>query len=88
MKETKCPGCSRPLSQHLHNSRLGREETREDYEAWSFDCPASQAIAEGQAMWKAENKVSIDAHIAHSDNPDPAAGIYWISQGVGERLPS
>lgn len=87
LKETKCPGCGRPLSQHLHNSRLGREETVEDYTAWSLDCPAMQAIAHGQEMWKNQNKGAIDAHMKGS-GPDPGMGIYWLSQGQGERLPT
>lgn len=87
MKEVKCPGCGRPLSQHLHNSRLGREETVEDYTAWSLDCPAMQAIAQGQDMWKTANKSAIDSH-AKGNGPDPSMGVYWLSQGQGERLPT
>lgn len=87
MKEVKCPGCSRPLSQHLYNSRLGREETVEDYQAWSLDCPAMQAIAEGQDMWRNANKSTIEAH-NKGQGPDPSMGIYWLSQGQGESLPT
>lgn len=87
MKEVKCPGCGRALSQHLYNSRLGREETVEDYTVWSLDCPAMQAIAAGQDMWKTENKSAIDSH-SKGNGPDPSMGIYWISQGEGESLPT
>lgn len=87
MKEVRCTGCGRPLSQHLYNSRLGREETVEDYTAWSIDCPAMQAIAVGQDMWKTANKSAIDAHVK-GNGPDPAMGVYWLSQGQGERLPT
>lgn len=86
LKEAKCPGCGRQLSQHLHNSRLGREETLEDYTAWSLDCPAMQAIAEGQDMWKTSNKAAIDSH-SKGTSPDPTMGLYWLSQGQGESLP-
>ena len=86
LKEAKCPGCGRPLSQHLHNSRLGREETIEDYTAWSIECPAQQAIAEGQEMWKTAHKSALDSH--HKGNgPDPGMGVYWLSQREGESLP-
>lgn len=37
LKEAKCPSCGRPLAQHLYNSRLGREETPEDYLALSME---------------------------------------------------
>jgi len=87
MKNVKCTGCGRPLSQHLYNSRLGREETIEDYTAWSLDCPAMQAIAEGQASWKTANKSSIDSH-NKGKGPDPGMGTYWLSQGQGESLPT
>ena len=86
IKEAKCPGCGRPLSQHLHNSTLGREETPEDYMAWSLDCPARQAIADGQHMWRTENKSSLDAHM-RGNGPDPGDGLYWLAQGDGESLP-
>lgn len=86
LKDAKCSGCGRPLSQHLYNSRLRREETVEDYMAWSLDCPAQQAIAIGQDMWRTANKAAIDAHNKGS-GPDPAQGIYWLSQGQGEVLP-
>lgn len=86
MKEAKCPGCGRPLSQHLYNSRLGREETVDDYLAWSLDCPAQQAIAVGQDMWQTSNKQAIEAH-NRGNGPDPRMGIYWLSQGHGESLP-
>lgn len=86
LKEAKCPGCGRPLSQHLYNSRLGREETIEDYMAWSLDCPAQQAIAIGQDMWRTANKSAIDAH-NKGNGPDPSQGIFWLSQREGEALP-
>lgn len=86
LQEVKCPGCGRSLSQHLYNHRLQREETTEDYTAWSLDCPAMQAIAAGQDMWKRQNKASIDSH-NKGNGPDPSMGIYWISQGDGEALP-
>lgn len=86
MKEVRCPGCGRPLSQHLYNSRLGREESPEDYTAWSIDCPAQQAIASGQDQWKQENKSSIDSHLK-GDGPDPSMGVLWLSQGPGEKIP-
>ena len=87
MKETKCGGCGRPLSQHLHNSTLGREETPEDYIPYSIDCPAQQAIAAGQQMWKQENKYPLERY-HKGDAADPSAGVFWISQGPGESLPS
>lgn len=86
MKEVRCPGCGRPLSQHLHNSRLGREETVEDYTAWSIDCPARQAIAQGQEMWRKANESAIKAH-HRGQGADPGAGVLWMSQGQGESLP-
>jgi len=86
LKDAKCPGCGRPLAQHLHNSRLGREEQIEDYTAWTIDCPAQQAIAEGQEMWNKENKASIDRH-SKGDGPDPRMGTFWLAQGQGESLP-
>lgn len=86
LKETKCPGCGRPLSQHLYNSRLGREETVADYQAWSLDCPAQQAIAEGQSMWRTANKGRIDSY-EKGNGPDPRQGVFWLSQRDGELLP-
>lgn len=86
LKEAKCPGCGRPLSQHLHNSRLGREETVEDYTAWSIDCPAQQAIAQGQQMWNDQNKQAIDSY-NHGKGPNPHMGTFWLSQREGEILP-
>lgn len=86
MKEVKCPGCGRLLSQHLYNSRLGREETVDDYTPWSIDCPAQQAVASGQAQWKQANKSAIDSHFK-GNGPDPSQGVLWISQGPGEGLP-
>jgi hypothetical protein len=86
LKDAKCPGCGRPLAQHLHNSRLGREEKIEDYTAWTVDCPAQQAIAEGQEMWNKENKAYIDQH-SSGHGPDPRMGVFWLAQGQGEALP-
>lgn len=86
IKDAKCPGCGRPLSQHLYNSRLGREETVEDYTAWSLECPAQQAIASGQHQWDQVNKSAIDAH-RDGHGPDPHMGTFWLSQREGELLP-
>lgn len=86
MKEVKCPGCGRPLADHLHNSTLGREERMEDYSVYSVDCLAQQAIAEGQELWRQENKAAIDAH-HKGKGPDPGAGVYWLTKREGERLP-
>ncbi|WNM75062.1 tail assembly chaperone [Microbacterium phage Morrigan] len=86
MKEVRCSGCGRPLSQHLYNSRLGREETVEDYTPWSLECPAQQAIANGQSQWRQANKSAIEAH-NKGNGPDPAMGVLWLSQGPGEILP-
>lgn len=58
----------------------------EDYLVWSFDCPAMKAIAEGQDMWRHENKAAIDGHIK-GRGADPSVGLYWLSQGVGEAIP-
>lgn len=86
IKEAKCPGCSRPLSQHIYNSRLGREETIDDYTAWSMECPAQQAIAVGQDMWQQANKSAISAH-QKGQGPNPEMGTFWLSQRAGELLP-
>lgn len=86
LKEVKCPACGRPLAQHLYNSRLGREETVEDYTAWSLECPAQQAIAYGQDMWAREHKAELDAHL-RGNGPDPRMGTLWLSQGQGESIP-
>lgn len=55
--------------------------------AWSLDCPAMQAIAVGQDMWKTANKTAIESH-AKGNGPDPSLGTYWLSQGFGESLPT
>lgn len=86
LKENKCPSCGRPLAQHLHNSRIGREETIEDYTAWSMDCPAQQAIAEGQSQWNTMHKSEIEA-FNKGTGPDPRMGTFWFSQRDGEALP-
>ncbi|WNN96048.1 tail assembly chaperone [Microbacterium phage Schimmels22] len=86
LKEAKCSGCGRPLSQHIYNSRLGREETIEDYMAWSMECPAQQAIAIGQDMWNTAHKSEIEAH-NKGQGPDPRLGTFWLSQREGEALP-
>lgn len=86
MKEVRCSGCGRPLAQHLYNSRLGREETVEDYIPWSLECPAQQAIANGQAQWRQEHKSELEAH-QKGNGPDPSMGVLWLSQGHGEILP-
>lgn len=86
LKDAKCPGCGRPMAQHLYNSRLGREETLEDYTAFTMDCPAQAAIAEGQNMWNTTNKSKIEAH-TKGNGPDPYMGVYWLSQREGETLP-
>ena len=86
LKENKCPSCGRPLAQHLYNSRIGREETVEDYVAWSMECPAQQAIAQGQAQWNTLHKSEIEAH-NKGNGPDPRMGTFWFSQRDGEALP-
>jgi len=86
LKDAKCPGCGRPLAQHLYNSRLGREETVEDYLAYSMECPAQQAIASGQDQWDKVNKSAIESH-SKGNGPDPRLGVFWLSQGQGELLP-
>ncbi len=86
LKDAKCPSCGRPLAQHLHNSRLGREETIEDYTAWSMECPAQQAIAEGQSQWNTLHKGEIEA-FNKGNGPDPRMGTFWFSQRDGEALP-
>jgi len=86
LKDAQCPGCGRPLAQHLHNSRLGREETPDDYTAFSMDCPAQQAISAGQHMWAKANKSDIDLH-NKGEGPDPRQGVFWLSQREGEVLP-
>lgn len=86
LQSSKCTGCGRPLSQHLYNSRLGREETPDDYMPYSIDCPATQAIARGQDMWRNANKSLVESH-HKGHGPDPAMGLYWIAQGPGEALP-
>jgi len=86
LKDAKCPSCGRPLAQHLHNSRLGREETVEDYTAWSMECPAQQAIAQGQSQWNLMHKGEIEA-FNKGNGPDPKMGTFWFSQRQGEALP-
>lgn len=86
IKDARCPECGRPLAQHLHNSRLGREETIEDYMAWSMECPAKQAIAVGQSMWNDAHKSEITSH-SKGNGPDPRMGTFWLSQREGESLP-
>ena len=86
LNNTTCAGCGRPVAQHLYNSTLGREETPDDYMPYSIDCPAQQAIAQGQEMWKSANKSDIDAYHKGS-GPDPGMGVYWLAQGHGEQLP-
>lgn len=86
LKDAKCQGCGRPLAQHLHNSRLGREETLEDYTAYSLECPAQQAIAQGQDMWNREHKSELDS-FNKGNGPDPRMGTFWLSQRDGEILP-
>lgn len=86
LKDAKCQGCGRPLAQHLHNSRLGREETLEDYTAYSLECPAQRAIAQGQDMWNREHKSELDS-FNKGNGPDPRMGTFWLSQRDGEILP-
>ena len=86
IKDAKCPGCGRPLSQHLYNSRLGREETPDDYTPHTVECPALQAVAGGQAMWRDAFKGDID-RFNEGKGPDPSQGVFWLSQGQGEALP-
>lgn len=85
-KESKCPGCGRPVHQHLYNPILGREEVAADYLPHTLDCPSMQAIADGQEMWKKANKPAIDG-FSRGNGADPGMGVYWLSQGPGERLP-
>lgn len=87
MKNSKCPGCGRPLSQHLNNPLLGREESVEDYKVWSVDCPAVQAIAVGQEMWRKANNSALKSFY-DGKGSDPSAGVYWLAQGVSEILPT
>lgn len=86
LKEAKCPGCGRQLSQHLYNPSLGREEAPEDYIPYALDCPAQQAIAQGQEMWKQAHKSAIEQHHKGSAQ-DPGQGVYWLAQGHNEALP-
>lgn len=72
--------------QHLYNSTLGREEVPEDYMPYTIDCPAMQAVAQGQSMWKESNKTNLDSY-HKGTGPDPGMGVYWISQGPNETLP-
>lgn len=85
IQDKKCPGCGRPIEQHLNNERLQRAETAEDYTAWTVDCPAQQALAEGQQMWKKENQRSLKAHY-DGNGPDPSMGVFWLTQGPGESM--
>lgn len=87
LKDARCSGCGRPLAQHLHNSRLGREETLEDYTALSYACPAQGAIAEAQQQWETENKSLIESH-SKGSGPDPRQGVLWFSQNPHEALPT
>jgi hypothetical protein len=86
IKDAKCPACGRPLASHLHNSMIGREETAEDYTAYSMECPAQQAIAVGQDMWNQEHKAELKA-FHEGKGPDPSLGTFWFSQREGEILP-
>lgn len=53
---------------------------------YSLDCPAMQAMSEGQAMWKSANKPDLERY--HKEQgPDPSMGVYWLAQGPGETLP-
>lgn len=53
---------------------------------YSLDCPAMQAIAQGQDMWKQANKSALDSHYK-GHGPDPGMGVYWLARGHGESLP-
>lgn len=86
MKEDRCPGCGRPMSQHLRNETLGREETAEDYTPFSVECPAQQAISHGQEAWEEAYATEITLH-SKGQGPDPRQGVYWLTLGAGERLP-
>jgi len=86
LKETKCPGCGRPMSQHTHNPLLGRAEAPEDYTAWSWDCPAQQAIATGQSMWRQANSGPFKEYY-DGKGPDPGLGVFWLAQGYNEPIP-
>lgn len=87
LQNTRCVGCGRPLSQHLHNPRLGREETPEDYIPYTVECPALQAMAGGQEMWRTDHKAAMSSY-HEGTGPDPTMGVHWITQGPGESLPS
>lgn len=84
--EHQVPWVCRPLSQHLHNDILDREETIEDYEVYSFECPSQKAIGAGQAMWRKQVKSETDRFYA-GQGPDPGMGLYWLSKGPGESIP-
>lgn len=86
LKEAKCPGCGRPLAQHLYNARLEREETAEDYTAYAMECPSQQAVAVGQDMWRRANKAAIES-FNKGHGPDPSQGVLWLAQREGEVLP-
>lgn len=54
---------------------------------YSMDCPAQQAIASGQDMWKQANKLSMDNY-HKGKGPDPGMGVFWLAQGHNEALPT
>lgn len=82
----KCPGCGRPLKDHIANPFTGKEETPEDYQVYSVDCPSSQAIAAGQHMWREHFAAELKSH-NKGEGADPTAGVYWITVRDGEQLP-
>ena len=82
----KCPGCGRPLSQHLRSDLLNREETYEDYTAYSYECPSQVALRVSQKAWRDANKSQIDAY-NKGEGPDPHQGVFWMSRGPGETPP-
>lgn len=86
MQSVKCPGCGRPLSQHIHNPFLEREELPSDYEVYSYECPSEKAIGDCQEAWREQNKTAID-RFYKGEGSDPGTGLYWMSQGSGETLP-
>lgn len=81
-----CPGCGRPVWQHLNNPRLGRGEEPGDYTPWSFECPAAQALSDGQGRWRRTVKAA-QKRFDEGNGPDPGAGLYWVAQGPGEPEP-
>lgn len=85
LTKDKCPGCGRPLSQHLHNPFTGNPEEENDYEVYSVECPASLAIAGGQQSWRNSNKGAIKS-FNKGTGKDPSQGIYWFARERHEEI--